>query len=142
VIKSAATPVSDETTKRRTSFAKSVDGLVHEESALDRVPGLKEQFEQAKAAQEQTQENTQETEKTRAPARQAPSHTPRPEMHLRPQRSLTRHIVDKQIDARLQAKEDAKAKEFNALLEKWRATRAKGRDRTRDRDRDRDDMSL
>ncbi len=98
--------MSDNLNKRSTSFAKTVDGLAHEESALDRARALKTEFDRAKNAHE----HSPEKEKTRQTQETASlSHAPVPEPHLRPD-SQIRRAVDRQIDKEKQAKAGGRPK--------------------------------
>ncbi len=95
MLESASSAVSDNSTKRSTSFAKTVNDLVHEESALDRARALKEQFDRAKTAHEHAPEK-EKTHRDRGTA--GASEAPLPEPHLRPggsvQRSMDRAVSD------------------------------------------------
>ena len=104
--------MSDDLKKRSTSFAKTVDGLVHEESALDRALSLKEEFERAKSVHEHAREQerpprTQETMGT--------SHAPKPEPHLRPEGNI-RRAVDRKIDNEKLKQAGQRAKELKDAL--------------------------
>jgi len=132
VLESASSAVSDNSTKRSTSFAKTVNDLVHEESALDRARALKAEFDRAKNAHE----HSPEKEKTRQTQETASlSHAPVPEPHLRPDGSQIRRAVDRQIDKEKQVKAGARPK---ALSDAYKARFNQHKILNPDRDRDKD----
>ncbi|MGC2468004.1 MAG: hypothetical protein WA517_22630 [Candidatus Acidiferrum sp.] len=132
MLESASPAVSDNSTKRSTSFAKTVDDLVHQENALDRARALKAEFDRAKNAHE----HSPEKEKTRQTQETAGlSHAPVPEPHLRPD-SQIRRAVDRQIDKEKQAKAGANPK---AVRDAYKARfNQQHKMLRRDHDRDKD----
>ena len=132
VLESASSAVSDNSTKRSTSFAKTVNDLVHEESALDRARALKAEFDRAKNAHE----HSPEKEKTRQTQETASlPHAPVPEPHLRPDGSQIRRAVDRQIDKEKQAKAGGRPK---AVSDAYKARFNQHKTLNRDHDRDKD----
>ena len=127
---------------RPTSFAKSVEGLHHEESALDRARALRDQF---KHAQEQNNESQKpreaekprgETEKSGSPMirnhKQHPQLTPNGPMRTGPDRYASATDLNKEhrsADAKIEA-----ARKLQRALE---AHQGKSHEHDRDRDRER-----
>lgn len=92
--------MADDNTKRTTSFSKSLDDLVKYPSPLDNVPPeLRKTF--ARYAEELKQiaqhEKEGRGEQERQSEERAPTYSPRPEPHLRPE-GPTRRAVDRKID--------------------------------------------
>jgi hypothetical protein len=125
---------------RPTSFAKSVEGLHHEESALDRARALRDQF---KHAQEQNNEKQKpreaekpqgETEKggsqTVRNDRPHPQLTPNGPMRTAPDRYASATKLDKEHDSA-----DAKIEEARKLQQALNARQGKSHDHERDRER-------
>jgi hypothetical protein len=103
--------VSDNLRKRTTSHAKTVDGLVHEESALDRARALKEEFNRDKPAPEHSRAREHDKDQQSEKAVDL-AHSPRPEPHLRPEGPIRRE-VDRQIDKEKLEKLNQRAKELS-----------------------------
>jgi len=88
--------VDDETKKRTTSFAKSIEGLFKPDSALDNLsPNVREAFNHAADQIMQQTERPQEQER-QTDERQA-VHAPRPSLDLKP-RGQIRRTMDRTID--------------------------------------------
>ena len=125
---------------RPTSFAKSVEGLHQEESALDRARALRDQF---KHAQEQNNESQKpreaekprgETEKGGSPMvrkdRPAPHLTPNGPMRTGPDRYASETKLNKEHDSA-----DAKVEEARKLAQALKARKGNSADPERDRER-------
>ena len=127
---------------RPTSFAKSVEGLHHEKSALDEARALRDDF---KRAQEQNNEKQKpreaekpqgETEKDGSQMvrndRPAPHLTPNGPMRTGPDRYAYATKLNKEHDSA-----DAKIEEARKLQKSLEARQGKSHDHDRDRDRER-----
>jgi hypothetical protein len=119
---------------RPTSVAKSVEGLHHEESALDRARALREQFARAQNDNQQQKEN--QTEKPPGEGSQmvkedAPAFRPTPSGPMRQmadrQASVTKLDKDHDNAARLESARKAQ--------EAFKARQGKSHDHERDRER-------
>jgi hypothetical protein len=123
---------------RPTSVAKSVEGLHHEESALDRARALRDQFARAQNDNQQQQQKERQTERPPAQGSQmiredAPGHKPAPSGPMRqgPQRRADLAKLGKEHE-----REDAKIKAARKAQETYRARQGSyGRDHDHDRDR-------
>lgn len=131
--------------ERTTSFAKSVEGLHHEESALDRARALRDQFVHA---QEQNNEHqkSREAEKPqggtqKGETEKSGSQMVREEMPvMRPTpNGPMRQMADRQANASRVAKEhsdaERKLEAARKLQEALKARQAKSHDQEHDRDR-------
>jgi hypothetical protein len=126
--------------ERTTSFAKSVEGLHKEESALDRARALRDQFAHAQEQNNQKQKPREaerpqgETEKSGSPMirndRPAPHLTPSGPMRSGPDRYASATKLGKEHDTA-----DAKAEAARKALETFRARQGQSRDHERDRER-------
>ena len=120
---------------RPTSFAKSVEGLHHEESALDRARALRDQF--ARAQNDNQQQKERQTERPPAEGSQmvsqdAPVLRPTPTGPLRagPDRYAAATKLGKEHD-----KADAKIEAAKKAQEAFKARQGKSHDRERDHER-------
>jgi hypothetical protein len=120
--------VADETPKRTTSFAKTIKGLEQEENSLDKIHPLNAAFLRALQPPEQKTEQQTEKETTRPAPEMTRTHSPRPELHLRPE-GPTRRAMDRKIDYE-------KLRQINDAA-KRRAAAAKSRSLSRDFERER-----
>ncbi|MGH6879016.1 MAG: hypothetical protein ACREHV_16780 [Rhizomicrobium sp.] len=120
---------------RPTSVAKSVEGLHHEESALDRARALRDQF--ARAQNDNQQQKERETERPPAQGSQmiredAPVLKPTPSGPMR-------QMADRQASAAKLGKEhdnaDAKIEAARKTQEAFKARQGKSHDHDLDRDR-------
>jgi hypothetical protein len=120
--------------ERTTSFAKSVEGLHHEESALDRARSLKDQFVRAQNDNQQQKET--EAEKPPAGSQMVREDAP----VLRPTSAgPMRQMSDRQTaTARLAREKDSAALKIEAARkaqEAFKARQGKSHDQEHDRDR-------
>jgi len=120
---------------RPTSFAKGVEGLHHEESALDRARALRDQF--SRAQNDNQQQKEQQTERPPAEGSQmvqqdAPVLRPTPTGPMRagPDRYAAATKLGKEHD-----KEDAKMEAAKKAREAFKARHGKSHDHERDRER-------
>ena len=120
---------------RPTSFAKSVDGLHHEESALDRARALRDQFDRAQNDNQQQKE--QQTERPPAEGSQmvqqdAPVLRPTPTGPMRagPDRYAAATKLGKEHD-----NADAKIEAAKKAREAFKDRQGKSHDHERDRER-------
>ena len=120
---------------RPTSFAKSVEGLHHEESALDRARALRDQF--ARAQNDNQQQKERQTERPPGAGSQmirqdAPGLRPTPTGPMRagPDRYAAATKLGKEHD-----KADAKIEAAKKAQEAFNARQGKTHDRERDRER-------
>ena len=120
---------------RPTSFAKSVEGLHHEESALDRARALRDQF--ARAQNDNQQQKERQTERPPGAGSQmirqdAPCLRPTPTGPMRagPDRYAAATKLGKEHD-----KADAKIEAAKKAQEAFNARQGKTHDRERDRER-------
>src|ERR1700693_2091757 len=120
---------------RPTSDAKSVEGLHHEESALDRARSLREQF--ARAQNDNQQQKERQTERPPAEGSQmvrgdAPVLRPTPSgpMRAAPDRYAAATKLGKEHD-----NADAKIEMARKAQEAFKARQGKSHDPERDRDR-------
>jgi hypothetical protein len=120
---------------RPTSVAKSVEGLHHEESALDRARALREQF--ARAQNDNQQQKERQTERPPAEGSQmvrqdAPVLRPTPSGPMR-------QMPDRQASAAKLGKEhdnaDAKIEAARKAQETFKARQGKSHDHERDHER-------
>jgi hypothetical protein len=119
--------------ERTSSFAKNVEGLHHEESALDRARALKEQFAHAQEQNNQKQaERPRETEKIGSQMIREDRPAPRP-TPPGPMRELDRRDAYAKVD-RERDNADAKIEAARKAQEAFKA-RQHGLDHDRDRDR-------
>jgi hypothetical protein len=124
---------------RPTSFAKSVEGLHHEESALDRARALRDQFARAQNDNQQQKERQTERQTERPPGagsqmirQDAPALRPTPTGPMRagPDRYAAATKLGKEHD-----KADAKIEAAKKAQEAFNARQGKTHDRERDRER-------
>jgi hypothetical protein len=126
-------------TERKTSFAKSVDGLHQEESALDRARALRDQFARAQE-QDNHKQQVKETERPQGEADKSGSRMIREDAPaLRPSPSgPMRGAVDRQAAygkvAQERRVEDQKHKAAE-IAQQFNARQQKSHDHERDRDR-------
>ena len=118
---------------RSTSFAKSVEGLHHEESALDRARSLRDQF--VHAQNDNQKQKATEAEKPPAGSQMVRQDAP----VLRPTPSgPMRQMPDRQASAVKLGKEhdnaDAKLEAARKAQEAFKARQGKSHDHERDRD--------
>jgi hypothetical protein len=120
---------------RPTSVAKSVEGLHHEESALDRARALREQF--ARAQNDNQQQKESQTERPPAEGSQmvkedAPILKPTPSgpMRATPDRYAAATKLGKEHDG-----EAAKLEAAKKAQETFKARHGKSHDHERDHDR-------
>ncbi|MGA2607208.1 MAG: hypothetical protein ABSH01_07090 [Terriglobia bacterium] len=119
---------------RSTSFAKSVEGLHHEESALERARSLKEQFVRA----QNDNQKQKETEAEKPPAgsqmvrEDAPVLRPTPSGPMRqtPDRYAAATKLGKERD-----NADARIEAARKAQEAFKARQGKSHDHERDRER-------
>ena len=130
--------------ERTTSFAKSVEGLHHEESALDRARALRDQFVQAQE-QNNERQKPREAEKPQDGAQKGETEKSGSQMVrqdapvLRPTPSgPMRQMSDRQASAVKLGKEhdnaDAKLEAARKAQEAFKARQGKSHDHERDRD--------
>src|ERR1035437_8871909 len=120
--------------ERATSFAKSVEGLQHEESALDRARALRDQFAHA----QNDNQKQKETEAEKPPAgsqmvrQDAPVLRPTPSGPMRqaPDRYAAATKLGKEHD-----NEDAKLEQARKLQQTLKARQGKSHDHERDHER-------
>ena len=120
---------------RPTSYAKGVEGLHHEESALDRARALRDQF--SRAQNDNQQQKEQQTERPPAEGSQmvrqdAPALRPTPTGPMRagPDRYAAATKLGKEHD-----KADAKIEAAKKAQEAFKARQGKSHDRERDHER-------
>ncbi len=121
--------------ERTTSFAKSVEGLHHEESALDRARALRDQFVHAQEQNNEKQtERPRETEKAGSAMVQADAPVLRPTpsgpMRQTPDRYAAAVKLGKERD-----NAGAKIEAARKAQEAFKARQQKAHDHERDRDR-------
>lgn len=121
--------------ERTTSFAKSVEGLHHEESALDRARALSAQFTHA---QEQQNQKPREAERPRDETEKSGSQMVREDAPvLRPTPSGPMRQPDMHaFQSRMSKERGAEQKKIDAakMAQQFRAQQAKSHDHERDRD--------
>jgi hypothetical protein len=119
---------------RSTSFAKSVEGLHHEESALDRARSLKEQFVRA----QNDNQKQKETEAEKPPAGSQMVRQDAPVLRPTPSGPM-RQMPDRQAAAARLGKEhdnaDARIEAARKAQEAFKARQGKSHDHERDRER-------
>lgn len=120
---------------RPTSVAKSVEGLHHEESALDRARALKDQFVHAQEQNNQKQaERPRETEQAGSPMVRADAPvlkpTPSGPMRQAPDRYAAAAKIGKEHD-----NADAKIEAARKAQEAFKARQQQAHDHERDRER-------
>jgi hypothetical protein len=128
--------MTDDQQIRGTSAAKNVDGLTHQESALDRARALKEQFNRAASHQEQQQ--SKETEQSKGSAQQgsqmvkkdAPPTRPKPPS---PMLALDRQAAHGNV-AKERSAEDRKI-EAAKIAQQFRDRQGKSNDHDHDHER-------
>lgn len=123
--------MADETKKRTTSFAKSLEDLAKESSALDKLsPAVREAFNRSADDLQWQNERAgkSRSDQERQTDERKPSHAPRPQMHLKPDGPV-RRAMDRTIDYE-------KLRAINAAAKK-RAAASRSRTLSRDLDRDR-----
>jgi hypothetical protein len=120
---------------RPTSVAKSVEGLQHDESALDRARALRDQF--ARVQNDNQQNKEQQTERqpaagSRMVRQDAPALRPTPTGPMRagPDRSAFARKLGKEHD-----QADAKIEAAKKAHEAFKARQGKTHDRERDHER-------
>jgi hypothetical protein len=129
--------MADDPQARTTSHAKSVDGLVQQESALDRAQKLKEQFDHAKNQQEP--QHAQQAEQSKGGAQQgsqmvkdtklAPALTPR---------GPARDAVDGRVhEVNLNKEHAAEQQKIEAARKAQEAFKARQHSQDHEHDRDR-----
>jgi hypothetical protein len=126
---------------RPTSFAKSVEGLHHEKSALDEARALRDDFNHAQKQNNQKQKPREaekpqgETEKSGSPMikddRPRPQLTPNGPMRTGPDRYASKTKLNKEHRSA-----DAKVEEARKLQQSLKAIQGKS-DHNPDRDRER-----
>jgi hypothetical protein len=124
---------------RPTSYAKSVEGLHHEESALDRARALRDQFNHAQE-QNNEKQKPREAERPRDETEKSGSQMVKEDAPvLRPTPSgPMRQMADRQAaSARMSKERDGAAKKMDAakLAQEFKALQHKSHDRERDRER-------
>jgi len=124
---------------RPTSLAKSVDGLHHEESALDRARALRDQFAHAQE-QNNEKQKPREAEKPHGETEKSGSQMVKDDAPvLRPTPSgPMRQTPDRQIASAKLAKEHNDAAEKLQQAEKMREAFKAQQQRTHDHERDRE----
>jgi len=124
--------------ERTTSFAKSVEGLHHEESALDRARALRDQFAHAQE-QNNEKQKPREAEKPRDETEKSGSQMVREDAPvMRPTPSGPMRQPDRQAAYGKLAKErSAENKKIDAakMAQEFKARQGKSHDHERDRDR-------
>ena len=119
---------------RPTSVAKSVEGLHHEESALDRARALRDQFARAQNDNQQQKETEAEkpAEGSQMVKEDAPVLKPTPSgpMRATPDRYAAATKLGKEHDS-----EAAKLEAAKKAQETFKARQGKSHDHERDRDR-------
>jgi hypothetical protein len=124
--------------ERTTSFAKSVEGLHHEESALDRARALRDQFTHAQE-QNNEKQKLREAERPQGETEKSGSHMVRQDApHMRPTPSGPMRQPDRQAAYSKLAKErSAENKKISAaeMAQQFKAKQHKSHDHDRDRDR-------
>ena len=130
--------MADDKQDRATSLAKNVDGLVQQESALDRAQSLKEQFNRAQHHQEH--QKARETEQAKGGAQQGSQMVKDDAPVLRPTPSgPMRNSPDRNaFNANLQkerAREDQKLQQAEKMREAYKAQQQRTHDHERDRER-------
>ncbi len=128
--------MADDQQQRTTSHAKSVEGLIEQESALDRARSLKEQFNRAQDSQ--ALEQSRQTEQAKGGAQQgsqmvkedAPAPRPHPQGAMRegPDREASDAKVQKERAAALE-----RAQKLRELHEAQKTSQT--RDHEQDRER-------
>jgi hypothetical protein len=123
---------------RPTSFAKSVEGLHHEESALDRARSLRDQFAHAQE-QNNEKQKPREAEKPHGETEKSGSQTVKEDAPvLRPTPSGPMRAVDRQAAYGNVAKERSAANRKNEaakMAQEFRAKQQKSHDHDHDRER-------
>ena len=124
--------------ERTTSFAKSVDGLHKEESALDRARALRDQFAHAQE-QNNEKQKPREAEKPHGETEKSGSQTVKEDAPvLRPTPSGPMRSPDRQIAygkvAKERTAEDRKI-EAAKIAQQFKARQGKSHDHDRDHDR-------
>jgi hypothetical protein len=118
---------------RPTSVAKSVEGLHHEESALDRARALRDQFERAQNDNQQQKESQRVTEAEKPPAGSQMVRADAPVLRPTPSGPM-RGIPDRQFSAEKVSKEHEAARKAAAqLAQDFKARQGKTLDHDRDR---------
>ena len=124
--------------ERTTSFAKSVEGLHHEESALDRARALRDQFAHAQE-QNNEKQKPREAEKPHGETEKSGSQMIRDDRPLmRPTPSGPMRAPDRQAAYGRVAKErSAENRKIEAaeLAQQFKARQGKGHDHERDHER-------
>ena len=132
VLEYVLTPVADEPKKRTTSFAKHLEDLAKEASALDNKlsPAVREAFNRSADDLQWQNERAGKSrgEQERQTDDRTPSHAPRPQMHLKPDGPV-RRAMDRKIDYE-------KLRAINEAAKK-RAAASRSRTLSRDLDRER-----
>lgn len=121
---------------RPTSVAKSIEGLQHAESPLDRVRALRDQFARAQNDNQQQQQKERQTERPPAQGSQmiredAPSLKPAPRGHMR-------QMADRQASVSKVRKEQDIAAARKEAARKALATAKARQGKTHDHERDRE----
>jgi hypothetical protein len=121
--------------ERTTSFAKSVEGLHHEDSALDRARALRDQFQHA---QQQHVEKPREAERPQGETGKSGSQMVRqdaPVMRPTPN-GMIRQMVDRQsASSRLSKEGNAEQKKIAAakMAQQFKSKQGKSHDHDRER---------
>ena len=118
--------------ERTTSFAKTVEGLHHEESALDRARALRDQFAHA----QNDNQKQKETEAEKPPAGSQMINQDAPVLRPTPSGPM-RQMTDRQTASARLGKErgDAAMKnEAAKMAQQFRSLQGKSRDHEHDRD--------
>jgi hypothetical protein len=121
--------------ERTTSFAKSVEGLHHEDSALDRARALRDQFQHA---QQQHAEKPREAERPHGESEKSGSQMVRQDAPvLRPTpNGVMRQMVDRQAaTARLGKERGGEQKKIDAakMAQQFKAKQGRSHDHDRER---------
>ena len=124
--------------ERTTSFAKSVEGLHQEESALDRARSLRDQF--VHAQEQNNQQKQREAERPQGETEKSGSQMIREDAPvLRPTpNGPMRQMIDRQAAASRLGKERgdaAKKNEAAKIAQQFRAKQSRSHDHDRDRER-------
>lgn len=127
--------MSDGRQERPTSFAKSVEGLHHEESALDRARALRDQF--TRAQEQNNEQKQQQAERPQGETEKSGSQMVRqdaPGMHLRPSgamRAPDRQVFKSEIAKEHQAED--KKNEAAKIAQEFKARQGPSHDRENER---------
>jgi hypothetical protein len=127
--------MADDQKDRLTSHAESVNGLVQQESPLDRALALKEQFQKA---QNQHQQTHQAEQGKGGAQRGSEGKAPAPGQHLRMRGPLGADVTKKEDKAdlrKLDAAEKQKQQSARKAMEAFRSHQKSGPDHERDNEK-------